>query len=248
MVCALLRLLCFAGIALVNVAAQGSTDTNATLPVDYGMIVFPAFEALDVFGPLDALNILASDYPMNLHIISSTLDPVSTKPRSPAMNTHNSNFSQAIVPTHNFTHPPPKLDVLFVPGGMGTRAPAPELDAHIAFIRETYPSLQYIVSVCTGSWLLARAGVLDGKNATSNKRAWAGTAGLGNGTNWITHARWVQDGNIWTSSGVSAGIDGTLAWIAAVFGETVANDTANYMEYVRHLNASDDPFAELYGL
>ncbi|EEB92175.1 hypothetical protein MPER_09354 [Moniliophthora perniciosa FA553] len=211
------------------------------------MVLFPGFQALDVFGLLDALNLLSMNYLINVHTISSTLDPVSTKP-PPSMVNANSNFSEAIVPTHNFTNPPPKLDVLFVPGGIGTRAPAPELDAHIAFIRKTYPSLQYIVSVCTGSWLLARAGVLDGKNATSNKRAWAGTAGLGNGTNWITHARWVQDGNIWTSSGISAGMDATLAWIGAVYGEAEANNTANIMEYERQLNASYDPFADLYGL
>ncbi|KAK7049309.1 hypothetical protein VNI00_005910 [Paramarasmius palmivorus] len=218
----------------------------ATLPVSYGMLLFPSFQALDVFGPLDALNLLSFNYPMNLYLISNSTDPVSTKPRSAAMNPHNNNFSESVVPTHTFDNPPPKLDVLFVPGGLGTRAP--DIDNHIAFIKETYPSLQYLISVCTGSWLLARAGVLDGKNATSNKRSWSGREGLGNGTNWITHARWVTDGNIWTTSGVSAGIDGTLAWMAEVFGEDVATNVANGMEYERHTNASWDPFAELYGL
>jgi putative intracellular protease/amidase len=120
------------------------------------MLLFPAFQALDVFGPLDALNGLSRNYSMNLYLISNSTDPVSTAPR--VMNAQNSNFSESIVPTHTFDDPPEKLDILFVPGGGGTRAP--DLDRHIAYIRETYPSLQYILSVCTGSWLLARAGVL----------------------------------------------------------------------------------------
>jgi putative intracellular protease/amidase len=78
-----------------------------------------------------------------------------------------SNFSQQILPTHTFKHPPKDLDVLFVPGGPGSMVL--ELDDAIAYIRHVYPSLQYIFSVCTGSTLLARAGVLDGKNATTNK-------------------------------------------------------------------------------
>ncbi|KAK7032423.1 hypothetical protein VNI00_013171 [Paramarasmius palmivorus] len=224
---------------------QGNV-TNGTLPVDYGVLLFPAFQALDVFGPMDALNILSWNYSINLHLISDSLDPVTTK--SEAMNVPNSNFSESVVPTHTFDNPPPKIDVLFVPGGVGTRAPAPALDRHIAFIKETYPSLQYLISVCTGSWLLAKAGVLDGKNATSNKRAWAGREGLGNGTQWIAHARWIVDGNIWTTSGVSAGMDGTLAWMAEVYGEDAALDVANGMEYERHTNGSWDPFADLYGL
>ncbi|KAK7049310.1 hypothetical protein VNI00_005911 [Paramarasmius palmivorus] len=197
------------------------------------MLLFPAFEALDVFGPLGALNGLSRNYSMNLYLISNSTDPVSTALR---VNPQNSNFSESIVPTHTFENPPPKLDILFVPGGGGTRAP--DLDRHIAYIRDTYPSLQYILSVCTGSWLLARAGVLDGKNATSNKRAWAGREALGNGTKWIAHARWVTDGNVWTSSGVSAGIDATLAWVSAVYGDDVASGIANGMEYPRHTNAS----------
>ncbi|KAL1711112.1 class I glutamine amidotransferase-like protein [Schizophyllum commune] len=228
-------------------------NTTSSLPVNVGVILFPGFQALDVFGPLDALNILSRSYPLNLSLISSlpTLDPVSTQPPA-SVNaitgapTANSNFSQSLVPTHTIHTPPPTLDVFLIPGGLGTRAP--DLEPLIAYIARAAQSTKYILTVCTGSWLAARAGVLDGKRATSNKRSWAGREGLGNGTEWVAHARWVQDGDTWTSSGVSAGIDMLLAWMESVFGAGVAEEVANGMEYERHTDPSWDPFADLYGL
>lgn len=64
----------------------------------------------------------------------------------------------------------------------------------------------------------------------------------------MSHARWVVDGNIWSSSGVSAGIDAVLAFISHVYSEAVAKGIANAMEYTRQLNASYDPFSDLYNL
>ncbi|PNS18687.1 hypothetical protein CAC42_5226 [Sphaceloma murrayae] len=218
---------------------------TTTKPKDIAVVLFPAFQALDVFGPLDALNILSRTQPLNLHIIASTLDPVSTKPI--VTNTAGSNFSESIVPTHTFADPPPNLDVLLVPGGLGTRGP--DLDPLVGFIRTIYPSLQYMLTVCTGSWLVARSGVLDGRRATSNKRSWAARLEYGGErVRWVAKARWVVDGNIWTSSGVSAGMDATLDWIKTVWDEGTARDVANFMEYDWHTDASWDPFADLYGL
>ncbi len=100
-----------------------------------------------------------------------------------------------MLPTHTFETAPP-LDVLFVPGGLGTRAPSPLLNSTIAFIKERYPTLQYFITVCTGSGVAARAGVLDGVHATTNKAAWAETTALGPKVRWVAEARWVEDGNI----------------------------------------------------
>lgn len=156
-------------------------------------------------------------------------------------------IGQSIVPTHTFANAP-ELDVLLVPGGQGSRGSSPSILETIAFIRDSYPKLKYLITVCTGAGLAARAGVLDGRSATTNKKSWKDIIALRPEVNWIARARWVTDGNIWTSSGVSAGIDVTLAWIGEVFGEEMAQSIADTNEYTRHTNAHVDPFADLYGL
>ncbi|KAJ3755817.1 class I glutamine amidotransferase-like protein, partial [Lentinula raphanica] len=214
-------------------------------PKSYGLLVFPTFQALDAFGPMDVLNLLSKNFQMNLSIVAETLDPVSTKPRDPSLNPLRSDFGQSIFPTHTFANAPP-LDVLIIPGGYGTRAD--DLDPLYEFVRRTYPSLKYLLTVCTGSWIAARAGILDGRRATSNKNAWTMTTEVGPKVNWVPHARWVVDGNIWTSSGVSAGMDATLAFVQEIYGEEQANTIARVMEYERHEDSYWDPFAKIYNL
>lgn len=190
---------------------------------------------------------------MNLYIIAATLDPVSTRQlaatgdasfRPPP--TQSPDFGTSILPTHSFATAP-ALDVLLVPGGQGTRARSEAVFGSIEFIRQRFDSLQYLITVCTGSGLAARSGVLDGKRATTNKLAWESTVALRPQVNWIHRARWVTDGNIWTSSGISAGIDVVFAWIADVYGAGVAKNIADRMEYTRVTDPNDDPFADLHG-
>jgi transcriptional regulator GlxA family with amidase domain len=180
---------------------------------------------------------------MNLSIIASTLDPVSTIPRSAAMNPYNSTFSQSVVPTHTFSTAP-DLEVLLVPGGIGTIAP--DRNTTVAYIKKAFPKLRYLITVCTGAHLAAEAYVLDGKNVTTTKRSWAKVKTLGKNTHWIAPARWVVDGNIWTGSGLSSGLDVIFAWIGAVYGEDVSNGIAISMEYERTTNSTADPFSALY--
>lgn len=215
------------------------------LPSRFGYLLFPGFQALDVFGPVDALNLLSWSHNNTFAFLARTLDPVSTQVRDIVFNKSNSTFAQSVLPTHTLDHPPP-LDILIIPGGIGTRAP--DLEAEIEFIRKAYPSLQYLISVCTGASLVGRAGLLNGRKATTNKRAYCSTISCCPKVHWVSHARWVVDGNIWSSSGVSAGTDAVLALISHVYGEAVAKGIANGMEYTRQLNASYDPFSELYNL
>lgn len=214
-------------------------------PLIYGVVIYPGIQALDVFGPLDALNSLSTHYPLQLAIIAEKLQPVSTKPPGDLGNSV-SNFSQSIVPTHIFDTAP-AIDVLIVPGGIGNRD-AKNVEAAIAYIQKTYPTLQYLITVCTGSGMVAQAGILDGRRATTNKLAWARTTQLRPQVHWVPHARWVVDGNIWTSSGVSAGIDLIFAFMGEVYGEQVATKIANHLEYERHMDSTWDPFANLYSL
>ena len=138
--------------------------------------------------------------------------------------------------------------MLLVPGGYGTRGSPPGLDEAVEFIRSRFPSLKYVITVCTGARLAARAGILDGKRATTNKSAWVDTKALAPDVKWVAHARWVVDGKCWTSAGVSAGIDVTLAWIEEVYGKEKATNVGNVMEYERHEDSRWDPFAVLHGL
>ena len=172
------------------------------------------------------------------------LSPVSTAPRSAAMNPYNSSSFQSIVPTHTIAAPPADLEVLLVPGGLGTRAT--DLNDTIAFVAATYPSLHSLISVCTGARIVVQTGLLDGRRATTNKVAWNATTALGPAVNWDKKARWVQDGNVWTSGGVSAATDAMLAFMADAYGLDVARWTANNMEYEWRDDPNWDPFAYVF--
>lgn len=214
------------------------------VPVNFGIVVFPGFQALDAFGPLDALNTLSALFPLKLSILAATLDPVSTKwPGIPSP--IGSDCGQSVNPTHTFAAPPP-LDVLLIPGGVG--AIAPGIQSAIDFVAKVYPSLKYLVTICNGAGIAARAGVLDGKRATTNKMHWVPETAKRPQVEWVAHARWIVDGNVWTSSGVSAGLDAIFAFMAAIYGEEAAEKVAIVMEYERHRDPSWDPFAKLHNL
>ena len=102
---------------------------------------------------------------------------------------------------------------------------------------------RFVTSVCTGSALLARTGVLDGKKATSNKRAFDWVVAQGPNVNWVREARWVEDGVYFTSSGVSAGMDMTLGLIQRIFDRATSLEIARWAEYTWHEDSSIDPFA-----
>ncbi|KAL4998910.1 class I glutamine amidotransferase-like protein [Aspergillus recurvatus] len=215
-------------------------------PTKYGLLLFPAFEMLDVFGPLEVLSWVARRHEkLDLYLLAETLDPVTTQPQSAAMNAFNSSFFPTLNPTHVLADSP-DLDVLIVPGGLGTRNP--NMASTLEFIRSTYPKVQYLITICTGSTLVAKTGILDGRRATTNKASWYSVIGNGPKTTWVPEARWVVDGNIWTSSGISAGIDATLAFVAQFYGRENATVISEYMEYEWHEDSDWDPYAEIWGV
>lgn len=139
-------------------------------PKNIGVILFPGFQLLDITGPLDVLNLLANTHALNLSIIASTLSPVSTSHAQSVA--AGSNFSQSIVPTHTFATAPDDIEVLIIPGGFGSRKEE-NIEGVVQFVRERYPSLKWLLTVCTGSAIVAKSGILDGRRATSNKKAFA---------------------------------------------------------------------------
>ncbi len=104
------------------------------------------------------------------------------------------------------------------------------------------------MSVCNGASILAASGLLDGRPATTNKAFWKLSTQPGPNVKWVTHARWVDDGNVVTSSGVSAGIDMTLHVIDRLYGTRAAERLAATAEYEWHRDPAWDPFAEMHGL
>jgi len=138
----------------------------------------------------------------------------------------------------------PPLDLLLVPGGFGVQKVLQEKDT-LDWIRARSGKAELTMSVCNGASILAATGRLNGRSATTNKAYWDMAIAPGPEVKWVRHARWVDDGNIVTSSGVSAGIDMTLHVIARLFGQARAERLANETEYEWHRDASWDPFAEL---
>jgi putative intracellular protease/amidase len=197
-----------------------------------GALLFGGFELLDVFGPLEMFGLLGER--ARIVTLAAAAGPVPS---------HQGPSCVAQVPLAEAGD----LDVLLVPGGLGTRREAanpPFLD----LLRAQCGRSRYVASVCTGSGLLAAAGVLDGRRATSNKRAFAWARSQGPAVQWVAKARWVEDGKFFTSSGVSAGMDMALGLIAAVFGRETALEAADRAEYAWHEDRDWDPFAERNGL
>lgn len=197
-----------------------------------GVVLFPQFELLDVFGPLEMFgNLKGLVEPL---MVAATAGPV------PSAQT------VSAVADHGFADCP-QLDYILVPGGIGTRL-AVDDPAMMAFLRARVAEAELAMTVCTGTALLARAGLLDGRRATTNKMAFAWVASLGPNVVWVKQARWVEDGKFATSSGVSAGIDMALAVIERLYGAEISERLATLTEYDRHADASWDPFAKVHGL
>lgn len=194
---------------------------------------------------------------MTLSLISADLSPVSIDRTildgvvyGNAANSSSPYFTEYVVPTHTLEDAPHDFDVLFVPGGGGTRNIS-GTQPHVDWLRDRLENEppKYLWTVCTGASLAARTGKLAGRNATTNKAAfnWVKSVEGADKVNWIAKARWVVDGNYWTSSGVSAGTDMMLGWIEHEYGRNESERIRIGMEW-NALNQTDDPFAAEYGL
>lgn len=199
------------------------------VPLTIGAVLFDGFELLDVFGPLEMFGML-EPAPRLLMLADA---PGSVR----------SNQGPACVAEEALKGDTP-LDILLVPGGMGTRREIRN-EEFLHQIARRAKSARIVASVCTGSLLLAKAGLLEGRRATTNKRAFKLVAGLAPEVSWVAEARWVEDGPFFTSSGVSAGMDMALGLIAHLLGREASIAAANRAEYVWHEDKGWDPFAKL---
>ena len=139
------------------------------------------------------------------------------------------------------------LDLILIPGGIGTRKEISN-QALLDWLKVRAEKAEVVTTVCTGTAILAHTGLLDGRRATTNKRAFKWVAEQSARVNWVREARWIEDGKFATSSGVSAGIDMALAVMARLYGAQTAEAIAIAMEYEWHRDANWDPFAKIHGL
>lgn len=200
--------------------------------ISVGVVLFDGFELLDVFGPLEMFGQLPNHFELCLVAENGDIVASNQGPRS--------------VLDFGFDSSP-QFNMLLVPGGSGTRREVhnPEL---LEWLRSQADNAQYVTSVCTGSALLARAGLLDGRRATTNKAAFDWVTSQSDQVDWQKQARWVEDERFFTSSGVSAGMDMALALIAEITDLDTAKQVATWSEYEWHQNPDWDPFAAIHDL
>jgi transcriptional regulator GlxA family with amidase domain len=194
-------------------------------PRKVGILIFPEVEVLDFCGPFEVFSVTRLDEdrrreetsPYDVVLIAEQKEPVCTT------------GGMEVIPNHTFQDCPP-LDVLVVPGGWGTRREINN-DRLIAWVAEMGRQVKTLTSVCTGALLLGKAGLLGGKRATTHwrvleeMRRWFPTVSV------IDDQHVVEDGDVITSAGISAGIDMALKVVARHHGEVVARTTAKHMEY-----------------
>ncbi len=193
-----------------------------------GAVLYDDFELLDLYGPLEMFGSIGPE--LRIVTVADAPGPVASAqgPETVAR----VGFDEC-----------PELDLILVPGGIGT-VPQLENEKLLDFLRERSRSAEITMSVCSGSALLAKAGVLDGLRATSNKQFFAFAASQGDKVRWIEEARWVEDGAFATSSGVSAGTDMALGIIARLYGRERADEIAARTEYEWQADPTRDPFVK----
>jgi len=197
-----------------EVSYEASHNNRSTMT--FGILIFPQVEELDFVGPWEMLTMwkqVASG--PECVIVAERAEPVACA-KGMSVNPHVS-FANC-----------PLLDFLLVPGGQGTRAEVNNV-ALLEFVAERAKNCRAILSVCTGSFILHAAGLLTGKRATTHWGSLERLRALGDVT--VVEERYVQDGIVWSSAGVSAGIDLTLRFISSFAGEEAAAKVQFASEY-----------------
>lgn len=191
-----------------------------------GAVLYEDFELLDLYGPLEMFGSLPDAF---------VIATVAEQP-GPVRSTQ----GPETLARHGFGDCP-SLDLILLPGGIGTLKQLSNEALH-GFLRGRVASAECTMSVCTGSAILAKAGLLDGRRATSNKLFFDLATSQSDQVEWIPEARWVEDGPFATSSGVSAGTDMALAVIARLLGRERAERVARVTEYEWASDPARDPF------
>jgi transcriptional regulator GlxA family with amidase domain len=193
--------------------------------IQVGILVFPDVEVLDFCGPYEVFTSTRLDErrrreepsPFEVFIVAQNGQPIEAS------------GGLRVLPDFTLESCPP-LDILVVPGGWGTRREI-ENKRLTDWIAWRGGQVEKLTSVCTGAMLLGRAGLLDGRRATTHWRALDWMRDSFPKVTVLHDQHVVEDGHVLTSAGISAGIDMALRVVARTYGETVARATARNMEY-----------------
>jgi transcriptional regulator GlxA family with amidase domain len=192
-----------------------------------GIVLYKNFELLDVCGPAEMFGNVGRS--LRVVMVAEEAGPV------------RSTQGVKLVADYAFRDCP-SLDLIMVPGGSGTLNQLHN-GALLDWLKERSSRAELVTSVCSGAAILAKAGLLDGKQATTNKQYYSVCTSPGPKVKWVKEARWVDDGAVVTSSGVSAGMDMALHVISRLYGNETAQKIANGTEYLWNKDPHTDPFA-----
>ena len=189
------------------------------------IVIFDGVEVLDFCGPFEVFSVTrldearrAEDHsPFDVRLVAERADPVTTT------------GGMRVVPHHTFGDCPP-TDILLVPGGWGTREQSKN-PLLLDWLRRRAAATGLLASVCTGSMVLGSAGLLDGRRATTHWRWLDRMRDSFPAVRVEFHRHFVEDGHLWTSAGISAGIDMALRIVQHLYGDPVARAAARQMEY-----------------
>ena len=193
--------------------------------IQVGILIFQDIEVLDFCGPFEVFSVTRLDEarrretasPFQVHLIAQNKDSVMTT------------GGMQVIPNMDLGNCL-KLDILVVPGGWGTRALLVN-QTLLDWIKMQSEHIELLTSVCTGALLLGKAGLLENKQATTHWRSLDWMQELFPSTIVKRDLHVVEDGNLFTSAGISAGIDMALKVVQRYYGEEVARATAKHMEY-----------------
>ena len=190
-----------------------------------GIVLFENIEVLDFCGPFEVFSVTRLNEerrreeasPFEVLLIAENNEPVVTT------------GGMRVIPDHTFESCP-KLDILVVPGGWGTRKELKN-PTMLNWLHLRASEVETLTSVCTGSMLLGFAGLLEGHHATTHWRSlgWMRESFPSVTVEYDKHV--VEDGRIFTSAGISAGIDMALKVVERYYGGDIARATARQMEY-----------------